>query len=235
MEKDKKTLLSIVTILLFFAGIFGSLGILNSHEKSDAQRFKEEYESYNDQVVQNQTYPNVSISLDNPIHYQSDDDIVRFMEHGTGIIYFGFPTCPWCRTLVPILLSASESTNFHDVYYVNVADIRDTRILDDNGEVVVTKEGTNGYHAILEKLDSYLKDYLLTDENGKSVNTGEKRLYAPTVVGIQEGRIVGVHEGTIDSQKSGFQKLTSKEEEELFGILQDLFLKVSDSTCDDAC
>ena len=39
---------------------------------------------------------------------------------GTGIIYFGFPECPWCRNAVPVLLDAAEEVGIEKIYYIYI-------------------------------------------------------------------------------------------------------------------
>lgn len=241
MDQNRKILLFIVAGLMTIATILGVMAVRNNDEnpvlKSDALRFKEEYEALNgtmNEKVQ-MNYPVVEIKEDNPIVYKTDDEIAKFLEDGTGIIYFGFSSCPWCRTMVPMMLKAAESTNLGEIKYLNIENIRDILTLDDNDQVVVEKEGTHGYREILKRLDSFLDTYYLTNSKNKKIDTKEKRLYAPTVVAIKNGKILDVHVQTVSSQKSGYQALTEKEQEELFLIYQKMFLKLLDSSCDESC
>lgn len=241
MEQDKKVLITIVAILMAIATSLGVMAIWKNGDdpvlKSDAVKFKEEYESLNGQINESNkmTYPTVEVNENNPIRYQTDDEIVKFLENGTGVIYFGFSSCPWCRTAVPLLLKAAESTNLGEILYVDIKNIRDTLALDDNNEVIVQQDGTNGYKEILKKLDRVLEPYYLTSKNNKKIDTKEKRLYAPTVVTIKDGQILDVHVNTVASQESGYTPLDQKEQEELFGIYQKMILKLLDSSCDEAC
>lgn len=241
MDQDKRILLVIVAGLMTLALILGVLAVRNKDEnevlKSDAARFKEEYEALNGTMNDNNkmNYPIVEVNEDNPIVYKTDDEVVEFLENGTGIIYFGFSSCPWCRTMVPRLLKAAESTSLGEIIYVDIQHIRDTLTLDDNDQVVVSNEGTNGYKEILKKLDKVLEPYYLTNSKGKKIDTNEKRLYAPTVITVKNGEILDIHVDTLSTQKSGYQALTQKEEEELFGIYQKMILKMMDSSCDESC
>ena len=241
MNQDKKYLLVIVASLMTLAMILGVLAIQNQDEnevlKSDAIRFKEEYEALNGQMNEDNkmNYPMVEISNENPIVYKTDDEIVKFMEQGTGVIYFGFSSCPWCRTMIPLLLKAAESTSLGEINYVDIQHIRDRLTLDENDQIVVTDEGTNGYQEILKKLDSVLEPYYLTNSKGKKIDTKEKRLYAPTVITIKDGEILDIHVDTVVSQKNGYQALNEKEQEALFEIYQKMFLKLLDSSCDETC
>lgn len=241
MEQDKKILLVIVAGLMTLAAFLGMLAIRNKDGnvvlKSDAIRFKEEYELLNGQMNEDNkmNYPEVNVNEENPIVYKTDDEIVKLLENGTGVIYFGFSTCPWCRSMVPLMLKAADSTSLGEINYVDIKNIRDQLTLSENDQVVVTNEGTKGYQEILKKLDSVLEPFYLTNSKGKKIDTKEKRLYAPTVITVKEGKILDIHVDTISSQKSGYQSLSEKEQEELFLIYQNMFLKLLDSSCDETC
>lgn len=45
-----------------------------------------------------------------------DDAIAYFTEKRTGILYFGFDTCPWCKEASPILKEVSNELNVDVVY-----------------------------------------------------------------------------------------------------------------------
>lgn len=239
MEQDKKVMLLIILGLMVVASFLSILAIHKNEEepiiKSDAIKFKEEYESYNGKINNAKSYPIVDIKEDNPMVYKTDDEIVKVLENGTGIIYFGFSTCPWCRSMLPMLLKAAENTNVSEILYVDVKEIRSQLTLGDQDEVVVKEKGTNGYYEILKQLDEVLEPYYLENKNGEKIDTKEKRLYAPTVVTIKDGKVLDIHVGTVKTQKSGYDDLSSQEQEEIYNIYQKMILKLTDTACDDAC
>ncbi|MCI8575711.1 MAG: hypothetical protein HFI09_04500 [Bacilli bacterium] len=241
MDKDKKVLLSIVVALLIIASIIGGLAVRKEDDQpsvqSDAIKFKEEYESLNGSINENNkmTYPTVEVKETNPIRYLSDDEAANRLKNGTGLFYFGFSSCPWCRSMVPVLLKAASNTNLGEINYVDIKNIRDDLTLDDNNKVVVRDEGTNGYREILKALDSVLEPYYLKSKDGKNIDTKEKRLYAPTVVVVKEGKILDIHVDTVKSQENAYTPLNEKQQEELYHIYEDMILKLLDSTCDESC
>lgn len=202
---------------------------------SDAYKFRTEYAELNNQTNESngKTYPTVELNNNNPFVYASVDDIKNLFDNGTGVIYFGFPTCPWCRNLVPILNEAVNNTSIEKVYYYNIKSIRSSISFDDNNKLV-NEKGDDFYYYLLDKLDSYLTEYTIKDKNNKDYDTKEKRLYAPTVVFVKEGKIIGVHEGTIDSQEDPYVVLDDKQKDELMSIFQDYLTKVTES-CDEKC
>ncbi len=202
---------------------------------SDAYKFRTEYAELNNQTNESngKTYPTVELNNNNPFVYASVDDIKNLFDNGTGVIYFGFPTCPWCRNLVPVLNEAVNNTSIEKVYYYNIKSIRSSISFDDNNKLV-NEKGDDFYYYLLDKLDSYLTEYTIKDKNNKDYDTKEKRLYAPTVVFVKEGKIIGVHEGTVDSQEDPYVVLDDKQKDELMSIFQDYLTKVTES-CDEKC
>ncbi len=226
-EKHKRTILSIVLIAL----ILGALLILGykiaQEEPSETRSFKEEYESLNGKESSTgATYLELSID-DEIIQYADYEKIFSLLDHGTGVVYFGFPECPWCRTLVPVLLEAADEVGLDTIYYLNNKEDRDEKKLDDKGDIITTKEGSKEYKELLEKLAPYLGSYEGLEEDSI------KRLYFPTVLFIKEGEIQSVHIGTIETQTSGYHLLTEEQKEELKNQLMEEMNRTM--TCDEYC
>lgn len=220
-------LLLVVSMLVYGLLLFNKN---NVNKETDAVKFKNEYSELNNQIndKNNKEYPNVSLNDDNLFTYASEDDIKALFDGGSGVIYFGFPQCPWCRNLVPVLESSAEGTSLDKIYYYNIHDIRSTITVDDNNNLSNTK-GSDFYYYLLDKLDSYLEEYKVNN-----IDTGEKRLYAPTLVFIKYGRVVGFHEGTVDSQTDPFVVLDDNQKDELQGIINENINKVLE-ICDEKC
>ena len=201
-----KSSLKIVLCLVVF--VIAIISIVFLKPESMATRFKLEYEALNGQKAENgSTYMDVNISNDNKIVYADYDQIFDVLD-GTGVIYFGFPECPWCRNAAPVLLEAAEETAIEQIYYLNNNDDRDIKILKD-GKVITEKEGTFNYNKLLEKLGDKAAVYEgLEDES-------IKRLYYPTAVFVKEGQIVDYIEGTVESQKDPYKPLTEEQRQEL--------------------
>ena len=107
MNKDKKIFLGILLLLLIFM-IFGGILIFKGKkveiDNLDAINFKKEYEDLNNVVNEQtgKTNKEISIATDNPVDIVSEEEAVTLLEKGTGILYMGFPECPWCRSLLPV-------------------------------------------------------------------------------------------------------------------------------------
>lgn len=216
MEKNNKLMLIILVILTLCVVGVCTYAVLNKEEKeTDAIKFLNEYSELNGKVneTNGKNYVNVTISNTNTVKYIDENKAISLLEEGTGVIYFGFSTCPWCRSLVSTLTSVAEEKN-ETIYYLDILDIRSSFELTE-GKVNKLKEGTEGYYRILELLDEELETFHLTDEAGNKFDTGEKRLYAPTIVAFNKGKITDVHVGTVESQESGYDTLTDTQIEEL--------------------
>lgn len=242
-DKDRKMFVGIILLLFAFMIFVGILAFRDKKEEikggssTDALLFKTEYESLNNVVREKdgKTIRELSISQNNPVDILTEEETLKLLNEGTGILYFGFADCPWCRTLLPVLFKTMDNMSISRLYYLNIGSIRDTLVLNEKNKVEVKEEGTQGYYKILEAMDSVLDPYYLTTSDGKKVDTKKKRLYAPTLVGVKNGEIVGIHVGTLDSQENGYDDLTTEQEEELSKVLQELFNKVYDLNCDEAC
>ncbi len=90
--------------------------------------------------VSDKEYLEVDVDKNNVMKYTSDK-IIDIIKNGTGVIYLGYPECPWCGNAVPALLEASESTSIDTIYYLNRKDVRDRLALDFDGNIITEKEG----------------------------------------------------------------------------------------------
>lgn len=203
---------------------------LIKNNNNDSIKFKEEYESLNGKDNgYGDKYLSIEISEDNVIKYATFDEIVDLIDNSTGVIYFGFPECPWCRNAVPSLIEAADSTGLDTIYYFNAVDIRDQKVLDANGEIVTKKEGTKEYKQLLKKLDKYLLPYDgLKDDS-------IKRLYFPSVYFIKDGVVIGKHIDTVESHTDASKALNDKQKLELKTIYEEYMMDVLDSSCDKEC
>lgn len=232
MSKKKK-----IVILTFSLAVLALLGLLiyflfikedKKVIETDALKFKEEYEKYNGKINEknNSKYMDVEIDEKNPIKYSNYEEIFDILDNGTGVIYFGFPECPWCRNFIPVLLDAAKEVGIERIFYLNNSSDRDTKELKD-GKIVTTKEATNNYNKLVEKLGDKLGSY-----NGLN-DPSIKRLYFPTTVFVSNGEILDIHVATLESQTNPSKALTKQQYNELKNILIDNITEVI--SCSDAC
>lgn len=231
-KKNKIMLIFLIVLTLVVVGICTySVIRSNSKKDTDAIKFHNEYSELNGKINENngKNYVNVSISDTNTVKYVSEKKAADLLENGTGIMYFGFSTCPWCRSLVSTLTSVAEEKN-ETIYYLDIQNIRSAFEIQE-GKINKIKDGTKGYYKLLDLLDNELEDFYLEDEAGNRFDTEEKRLYAPTLVAFNKGKITGIHVGTVDSQENGYDELSDTQKEELEGIIINLIKSKDKEVC----
>jgi len=182
-------------------------------EVTGAPRFKQEYELLNGQsnMDGSNTYQTLDIPEDSDIIYADMDSIRALFENGTGILFLGFPECPWCRTLIPTLISAVREAGYGDtLLYYNALYDRDKKHLDDDGNIVVDEPGNVSYQFLVEQLYDHLGPYAgLEDET-------IKRIYFPTTAFVKDGRVLSAHLVTVESQTNAYEPLDSEQRAELY-------------------
>ena len=205
----------IIMILLCMIGFTACTKIDKS---SDAYQFKEEYESLNGEKNESgKTIRTLDIPLDNPLIYASSDEIVEKIEKKeTFVVYFGFAKCPWCRSMIEQFIQSAKDNKIDKIYYVDVLDIRDTYQIDDEGNPQKTKNGTEGYMSLIEEIGNVLSEYTLKDEEGNEIVVGEKRIYAPNVVAIVNGKAEKMVEGISEKLEDPYSELTEEMKKESY-------------------
>ncbi len=241
MKKDNIILIGLLVAIALIAILCGFLAFESKEEqkelKTDAIKIKEEYASLNNQIIESnkKTYKEVNLSDKNPFVYKTEEEIVKILEKETGIIYFGFNSCPWCRNMIEVLESAAEEKSLGEIYYLDIKNIRDVLSLDENNKIIKEKEGSSNYYKILNLLDAHLREYTLKTKDNKTIKTGEKRLFAPTVVAVENGEVKKIHETTVSTHKDPYTEMTEKEKEELKNIYENLIDSISINVCNEGC
>lgn len=210
----------IILTLILFLSLFALTACGNKEEVkkelTDAEKFKNEYESMNGKEVYGKKTRELTIPEDNPFIYATAGDILEKIDNKeTFLVYFGFNSCPWCRSVVEELIKVAEQNNIKKIYYVDVKEIRDTKEIDEDGKFKTTKEGTKDYYKLLDELKLVLEDYTLEDEEGEEISAEEKRIYAPNVVAIVNGKAEDMKDGTPESLTDPFQELTKEIKKEI--------------------
>ena len=186
-------------ILLIIPIIFAILltGCTKEEKQTDAKKFAEEY---------------TQITDDNYFVYRTSEEIIKILENGTGVVYLGFPECPWCQSYVKMLNEVADMEGLEKIYYL--------KILEDR------KNNTKDYQKIVD----ILKEYLQYDDEGN------KRIYVPAVIVVSKGEIVGFNDETSYDTK-GLEKpedyWNEEEISDLKNNLTDMIIKVLDNRCTD--
>ena len=195
--KDKKTkLILLIVSLVVLVGllVFVILNEKKDNVSIDAKKFNEEYKLDDEENV---------------FVYRSAEEIIKILENGTGVVYLGFPECPWCTAYVKILNEVAKEEGLEKIYYYNILEDR--------------KNNTENY----KKIVSILNDNLLYDEEGN------KRIFVPDVTFILKGEIVG-HDNETSVMESGITPEEYWSEENKTNLkekLRKLIIKVNTEIC----
>ena len=144
MNKKIYIIIGAVLVLIIAGALFITL---RKNEETDAQKFAKEY---------------TEIGEENVFVYRNAEEVINMLKHGTGVVYLGFPECPWCQTYVKYLNDVAKE--------VGVEKIPEDRT-----------KNTDEYKEIV----SALKDVLQYDDEGNS------RVYVPNVSFHVNGEIIG--------------------------------------------
>lgn len=232
--KDNKLFMTIVTVLAAIVLVLNIQKVISNNSQTDGIKFKEEYEKLNGKKNdQGKKYREITIDSKNKMVYKTTEEVLDLIDKKKSfVLYFGFDTCPRCRSVVPTLASISKELN-QEVYYIDVKDIRDTFELDDDNKPKLVKKGSKDYSKLLEKLEPVLEDYTLTDSDNNEIKVGEKRIYAPSIVSVIDGKAKELTTGISDKQTDGYMKLTKEMEKDTYNKIKKVLKQVSDknNTC----
>ena len=89
------------------------------------------------------------------------------MKNGTGVVYLGYPECPWCMAYVKYLNEVAKEVGVEKIYYCNTKRVKE--------------ESMDKYHELINLLHGNLQ---YTDE-------GEEWIFVPNVSFHISGEIIG--------------------------------------------
>ena len=149
------------------------------------------------------------VGQNNVFVYRDFDEIVKILEGGTGIVYFGFPECPWCQAYVPMLNEVAKEKNIEKIYYYNIREDR--------------QNNNKNY----QKLVKLLKNYLSKDDEGN------ERIYVPDIYAVKNGKILSHNNET--SIVSGDVTPSSYWTEDKKQNIKNIFRNMIDEIYNDVC
>lgn len=180
-------------LLLLIASLVVYFVFIKKDNNTDNIKFSKEY---------------TSVSKDNVFVYRSKDEIINILEHGTGIVYLGYPECPWCEAYVVLLNEIAKNEGIEKIYYYNIKEDRD--------------DNTKFY----QKVVSILNDYLDYDEEGK------RRIFVPNITFVKKGKIIfNDNETSLISDKAPSEYWT----EEKKNLFNEKLRKNINELLDDVC
>jgi len=161
-----------LTILIgVFAVVLVACGTNDAFEASDLS-------TYRDVHGESNFY---SVGMDEALALVQSDDF-------NGVLYFGFPGCPWCQAAVPVLVEASNMTNTPVHYVSRTHDLREGEWLEWDAEMAWWIN------------DQFPLEWV--NENLQTLQEGDTpyrpNIFVPFVVHVRNGVIVEAHRGTYD-------------------------------------
>lgn len=198
-----KSLKGALILFLLFSLILGGMHFFTKGMKKNTP----EEELVSDSVKFSKEYSEVGEN--NVFEYKTVDETIKIFEAGTGVVYLGFPECPWCQRYVKYLNETANEVGLEKIYYFNILQDR--------------KDNTEGYKKLLSLLDGYL----LND------NEGNPRIFVPDVTVVVKGEIVGHDNETSMESGSVDEYWTEEKIKNLKSRLKDMLEKVVNScnTC----
>lgn len=154
MKKKKIIIISSIVVLLLIVGLVLFLVFkknkINKNIDEEKIKFAEEYKT----------------TKDNVFTYRTIKEINKILKNSTGLVFLGFPKCPWCRGYVPIINEVAKKEGLEKVYYFNIYEDR--------------KNNTEEYQEMVKLLKGFLR---YDDE-------GNERIYAPSLIAVKNGKIL---------------------------------------------
>lgn len=148
----KKRLLIIGIIIIAIVGAFLiNKFVVPDNSGRQSKKFNSEY---------------TLLDSNNVFVYKSSTEILNILKSGTGVIFLGFPECPWCQHYALHLNDVAKENNVKEIYYYNIKEIRNNN--------------TEKYKEMVKLLG----DYLSYDDSSN------KRIFVPNVVFVKNGKIL---------------------------------------------
>ena len=112
MNKKISIILIVIAICLLGNYYYSQHNIKNTEveTKTDAERFATDY---------------TLVGEDNVFIYKNIEDIKDILEHGTGVVFFGFSSCPWCQQYAVYLNETAKSVGLDKIYYYDIKEDRE--------------------------------------------------------------------------------------------------------------
>ena len=219
----------IVLSLILILGVFGCEK--RKQVTESALAFKEEYEALNGKTnASGKEHRSVTINEYNPYEKITSKELVEKIENKeTFYVYFGDPLCPWCRSVIEKSIEVASEKNIDKIYYIKIWDddgneiFRSKYQLNKKNKPELVTPGTDDYYTITRAFSNLLNDYTLTTSDGEKVNVGEKRIYAPNFVYVENGEAIKLVSGISDKQEDSREELTEEILNDETKIFEDFF------------
>lgn len=162
-------------------------------------------------IPDNEKFANeyTEVGKNNVFVYRNADEIIKILEGGTGLVYLGFPECPWCQSYVPILNEVAREEGVEKIYYFNIREDR--------------QNNSSEY----QKIVKLVKNFLMKDDEGN------ERIFVPDVYAVKNGKILSHNNDTsvMDSDITPTQYWTDDRKSEIKEIFKNMIDDVYSNVC----
>ena len=198
----KKKVLIIALLSLLLIPLVGCKKEQDS--RSDALKFKEEYESLNKQKnEEGDLYRVITINEENPIVYTTYEELAnKIADDENFLVYFGTSTSEYCRSVVPYLLEQAKTQGIDKIYYVDISKKEESK----------EQEGTKA----ISVEDQYYTD-VLNKLNQESIDDS-------TLAVFINGEMAGKTSGVSSRQTKGSEELTKEMKDEMLEKFKELYI-----------
>ncbi|MBE6152657.1 MAG: thioredoxin family protein [Firmicutes bacterium] len=162
-------------------------------------------------IPDNEKFANeyTEVGKNNVFVYRNADEIIKILEGGTGIVYLGFPECPWCQAYVPMLNEVAKEEGIEKIYYFNIKNDR--------------QENTKKY----QKIVKLVKNHLMKDDEGN------ERIFVPDIYAVKDGKILSHNNETsvIESDITPTQYWTDSKKIEIKQTFKKMINDIYSNVC----
>jgi thiol-disulfide isomerase/thioredoxin len=206
---EKNVIFNLILVFLILLGTGVGIYVLSQHNTSNVNTPDK---TATDAIRFNREYPQVGEN--NVFVYRDIEQIISILKGGTGVVFLGFPECPWCQAYAPILNSVAMDIGIEKIYYFNIREDR--------------ASNTESYQTIV----GLLQDHLDLD------NEGRPRIFVPDVTIIKQGTIIGHDNETsliTDASLTPETYWTKEKVSALKDRLRAAMSQIVQSACTDVC
>ena len=205
MLMDKKNKICVAILMICTVLVMGiCIYAISTHKRDnveDAQKIKTEYEKYNNALIEGTENRLVDVKIDenNPFVIKTPKEILDVLNNEKALVFFGDSKSSYARSAIEVLIDVAHENNIDKIYYVDIFGIRDEYKYVGSIKPKKIKDGTIAYNEIRKFLGDKLKQYYVPDKKGNLYGTSVTRLYAPTLIAVNNKKVIGFHEKTVET------------------------------------
>ena len=134
-----------------------------------------------------------SFSIEDGCFYDIDfQTAFSKIENGDTFIFLvGHEGCLWCAELIPIVDEICREKSIN-IYYLDS----------------LSEDNEQQYDQYYDRLAELCSDYTTPDE-------GTPAIWAPSIIYVYQGKVIDVHEGTVNTHNAYERTMTDREKERL--------------------